>query len=610
MALLLAAGVLAVAGTALAAASSLRPESPVSFLLAAYVAATAELVVLGGALSLVGAVSTPGYVVGVVVLLAAAIAWWNRRGRPRPPRLVLPRDPVVLVLAAAFVASILWELAAGFLTAPNNGDSLTYRLSRTALWLEDGGVHWIDAAHTDRQNVLPGNYELEMLFTFATLRSDLAAFLPQLVSHVALALGVAGLARRVGFERPAAAFAGLVAAALPQIALQGSSTQNDLTAAALIVAAAYFLLGRTPVELGLAGAALGLAAGVKATVAIALPGVVLLALVALPPRQLLRMLACAVAATAVFAGYWYAQDIAKTGDPLGASDELELFRPQITPAGTVSTIARATYRFVDFTGVPGARTSWLDEISDAGSSTFDALGIDPNPRASMGHPFTFTINVRSHEDHSFFGVLGFLLVVPLSVGFAVAWAVRRTTALRGALALALPLGLFVLALLVRFSDDGRYLIAPVALTMPLAAAVFRSRALAAATAVVAMIGLAVTHVDNELRPSGLSDRPATWALSREEQQALDAPTRLGLLEAVARVPEDADVGVVLAPSDWDHPLFGPDLERRLVTLPHQEALVDAERRGLRYVVFGTAWQPVRRGWSTQRYEAGILAIRD
>jgi len=287
-----------------------------------------------------------------------------------------------------------------------------------------------------------------------------------------------------------------------------------------------------------------------------------------------------------------------------------MFRPAVTFGGTVSTIARVGYRFIDLSGYR-FDDRFRQPIERRGEDVFRLLHIDPNPPESEGFPFAFALNIRAHEDHSFFGPLGILLLVPLSLVFAIAWPLRHTTAARGAHGLALPLFVLVLALTFRFSDEARYLVVAVALTAPLVAAVYRWRILAAAVALVAVFSLAFAHGRNELKPTGLGELAAAWTLPRLEAMSLDVPQRAPLLEAVEReVPPDARVGVALGPSDWDYPLFGPRFTRTLVPLPHRGGLEAAERLGLRYAVFGEAWHPARRGWSIERFgRAGTLARR-
>ena len=138
-----------------------------------------------------------------------------------------------------------------------------------------------------------------------------------------------------------------------------------------------------------------------------------------------------------------------------------------------------------------------------------------NPDESTLQDFAFTVNTEAEEDNSYFGPLGLLLLVPLSVVFLAGFAAGRVGRAQAALAAALPLYVVGLALAYRYNPwIGRFLLTPVALTMPLAAAVYRSRALAAAVAIVGVATLVLAHRHSTTHPTGADGRPAVWSLDR------------------------------------------------------------------------------------------------
>jgi 4-amino-4-deoxy-L-arabinose transferase-like glycosyltransferase len=614
---LLLLGLALLAGTAGLGAAALRLPSLVSFALAAYVLACAEVVLVTEVLSPPRWATATGYLVAEAVLLACAAVLWSRRGRPRPrlPRVALGAavrsHPVLAALLAVVVAGFCYELFVVLATPPNNGDALSYHLSRAAAWFQEGGLHFIEEAHTERQNEFPPNAEIGFLYTFALLGRDGAAALPQVAAQAAVVLAVAGLARRLGAGRPAALYAGLLTACLTEVALQSVTTKNDLVAASFVAAAAYFLGGRTTAELALAGLAVGLAVGTKLTAFLALPTLALLALVWFPRRRAAVAALAAVCAFPLVAGWIFVQNARETGDPLGNRYEQTIFRPDVTLAGTASTLARIGFQLVDLSGFR-VRTSLLEPVSSAGEAVFDVLHIPPNPPESAGFPFDFTVNVVAHEDHSFFGPLGILLVVPIGVACAVAWARRRATAAHAVLALSLPLYALLLALVFRFSDEGRYLVTPVALTMPLVAVLYRRRVLASAVAVLAALTLFFAHAYNASRPTGLAGTTAIWNMSRAEGMGLFVPGLPELVTAVDQaVPEDARLGTVLAFTDADYPYYGERLRRRLVEVPPEDPLRGADAIGVRWVVLGRGKQVVpAAGWArVARTEVGSLYRR-
>jgi hypothetical protein len=292
--------------------------------------------------------------------------------------------------------------------------------------------------------------------------------------------------------------------------------------------------------------------------------------------------------------YAYAQNLAETGRPQGKAQQLSSLPPHVTAAGTASSVARTTYRLLDLSGFhpPKAVTA---HVAGAAERVFHGLHIPPNPPASTTRgtfEFEYAPNVVASEDSSALGPLGFLLLVPLSLGFLLAWALRRTDRVRGAFALALPLYALALALGTRWNlYVDRFLATPAALTLPLAPAVLRRVELRVAALLLAAATVAVALAYDTSKPTGV------WNRHRADAQAIRWPELKPVLEAVqARVPERARLGVDLAPLDWEYPFWGPRLRRMLVWLPQQPAT------GVNWVLLGTridARPPGR--WCARRF---------
>jgi Dolichyl-phosphate-mannose-protein mannosyltransferase len=281
--------------------------------LAAFVIAFAQIVLMTEVLSLFHAVHPATYLLGDTLIAAIGVAWWVRRGRPRPVASLpgwttLKRHPLLLALGAVVAVGLVVELALALVAVPNNFDSMTYHLSRAAAWYQQdayGHLH----AHTARQNAYPPNAEMLTLFTMVFSHGDRFTALPQYVSELALLVAIFGIARRVGFRRSEAAFASLIFATMSEIVLEATSTQNDLVVTACVVIAAYFVLGRTLRECSLAGLALGLALGTKFSGIWAFPVVALIALGALPRRQVVRFAAATALAFVFLASPVYAANL-------------------------------------------------------------------------------------------------------------------------------------------------------------------------------------------------------------------------------------------------------------------------------------------------------------
>ena len=309
-----------------------------------------------------------------------------------------------------------------------------------------------------------------------------AAALPQWFARWPL-VGIYAIARRIGFDRADSLFAALLSATLTQVALQSVTTQNDLFSASFIVAAAALIIHGSRAEVLLAGLGIALALGTKLTTAYAIPVLLGLAVATLPRRRLAE---CAAAAVGAFA----MSEPTATCSTSSRREDPSVTRPQPSRTGRTRShgldqVDRRAHRlrFFDLSGLH-TKTVVANSIESAGRSAFDTLRIEPNPpETSVEPPFDFAVGQSSSEDISYFGPLGVLLVLPLSLGFTVATIVRRERWERLALAVALPLTELEIALTYRYNLWlGRFLITPVLLTMPLAAVLYRRRALAAVAA--------------------------------------------------------------------------------------------------------------------------------
>src|SRR4029079_17197335 len=265
-------GAVALAATGGLAAGALRLRGS-AFLLAAYIVAWAELVVVTEVLSLTDTVGRTGYLAVEAVLLMIVVIVARRRGvRFRTPgRPAIPAlRPELVLLAVVVLVAVSYQAFLVVATPPNNYDSLTFPLARAVAWLQQGHVGYFDAT-TARANAFPPNGEIGILFTLALLGRDSLAALPQLLAELAVLVAVYGLARRIGFSQAASLLAALLTATLSEFALQSVTTQNDLIVASFVVAAAFCVADGRRRLLPLAGMAAALAVGTKLTGLLALP---------------------------------------------------------------------------------------------------------------------------------------------------------------------------------------------------------------------------------------------------------------------------------------------------------------------------------------------------
>jgi len=235
----------------------------------------------------------------------------------------LLRRPAGWLLAALGAVAGL-RLARAAAAPPLGWDALTYHLLKAGRFVQDGGVAPEAAPDAWKiyEHLAPGG-ELLWGWAMLPLRTDTLVPLIEAAAWAAVPLAVYALARRLGAARGRAALAAATVGALPaSLALIGSAYVDNLAAAGVLLGAlfavrAWMTPEGPPWAAVLAAAGLGLAVGVKLSVAAptVLLGAVVAAAVLRRRSSRLRLLAACAAAAATGAPAYLA-NWAATGSPL------------------------------------------------------------------------------------------------------------------------------------------------------------------------------------------------------------------------------------------------------------------------------------------------------
>ena len=612
----------AAAAVALLAAVSLRSQSLVTTLLTAYLAFVADLGLVTWALSPLRLVTRGGLAVLEAVLLAGAFVVWWSRGRPAPPvAAALPAlrrvvtDPVTAAFVVGAGVLLAYELVLALGTPANNWDSLTYHLSRAVAWQQHGGLFRIPNAPTPRMNEYQPLAEQQILYFFIAVGSSSLFALPQYLAQLAILVAVYGAARRLGFEPRAAVCSTFLLATFALVALESSTAQNDLVAASFPITAACLLLGNGRFEPVLAGVAVGLGIGAKLTTALVLP--VLLGLALLRGRRAtLEGIGGAVGSFVTIGIAGYALNVANTGRVLGylgTHIETPLYEQPAHPSRLANGVD-VLYETLDLSVLSDHAITalWIAGVVAAAAYAVRRRRLDWTVLV-VALPFLSPLLVLRAGDviawlarsggfpvrgglgnigdlnrtvsGSAFGPVGAVVFLGVPVVTLVAFARRRASLRELVLAAAVPLFYVLLAQETFNYFMTRFLIVPAALVAPLAARLLGTPAARAAfLAVGALLVVQVVARDPSHPLHGGYGPP--WRLTQVDAAYLTDEPRVG--DAVAalgrEVPARACVGAVLGSNEPAFFLAGPRIQRRVVYLPVADALDQAYRRGLSYVV--------------------------
>ncbi len=529
----------------------------------------------------------------------------------------LRASPLLTVLAVAVAIAVGYEVALALFTPQNDGDALQYHLARAAFWRQQHAIGYVPGVEDVRINAFPPLAEIVTSFTMVASASVRFVGLVQLTAMLAAAAGVFTVARRAGLGAHGALAGALLFLTLPIVAIQASTSFNDIVLASLGVAAAVFVLGRTRADVVLAGVTFGLLVATKVTASLLVPVLIALVLVAQRGRRRVAYLVAGVIGACLGAG-WYALNLVKTDDLFGtfpAQERGSLDLPSI--------VARTTRELIDTISLPGAvgndvlvyvvaaglvaaialallrggRDRWRFALL-AGALALTPLLLFPVEKGLLrGYQKAWTVLGRADlagidpgRDITRSGVM-FSWYGPLSVLLAVLAAVvgwrrwRRATLSPTIVVLALAPVAAIVALgiaVTYFEWNGRFVMGSFAFSAATWGVVFESRRLAPAAWAAVTVGvtsllLALVHYDE--KPSGLrlfesTGRVSVWTTPRWVLQATGAGHGDLIREVERRVPSHDPIAIWPSPTPSGgvsgtvppYPYFGASRITRRVTL--------------------------------------------
>jgi hypothetical protein len=583
-------------------------SSPAAFLVGAFVVAHAELLIVALGLSLVRGF-TPAAVLGTLAglcLLSVLLSRGFRSGIDwRAALRPLWGDPLLVVLAVVAGVGFAYSAAMGIWVPQVEDDVLTFHLVRAPLWWQHGGITYLHGIFDLRNNAYPPGGELGSLTTMTLAGNDYFVALDQLLAALLLAIGAAGISRRFGFSARQALFGGLLVLTLPLIALQAGTAMSDLVVAAFLLAAAFFLIDGGRWSPWLAGVATALAVDVKLTAPIAVPFLLGLAWFARPAESRNARLV-AVVVGSVAGAFWYAVNLAETHTWDGhVSEEFNVDRGLVPVAARTTRIA---ILFIDLSGANG-RDRWLYGIAAlvvlvvaavlflrvrtrrtlvAGGVAavvaavplallpfehrlirayfkfWDLVGHRDLGNLDSGRDIT-----KSASNFSWYGPLGSVLLVAAAVLVIREVRSRRLDRMALFSVIAPAYWLVAFSALLFYQDwIGRFFAFPIVLAAATWGIVLRWRPVAWGVAAIAGTTLLLSLANDAKRPSGLplleGGKPRSiWNTPRWTGVALrddyDAPIRY----LDQQIPDSADVGLAITPSEPVYPFFGRGLDRHV-----------------------------------------------
>ncbi len=507
----------------------------------------------------------------------------------------------LLIVSVANLALVLF-------TAPNEWDSMTGHLNRVIRYIQNGTMAHFGGANWNMDTYPKSPTTIQIYSYLISGKIENAMKLLHYLSYWITVVAVFGMAQRIGRNLSASVFCAICYSLFLDFLVQAISTETDIVLTAYLSCLMYYLFtyfnNRENKYLYLAGLTFGIALGHKITFVFLLPSlfvIMIYTVFAAPNTRVFldrfwRLAVSIVMSVMVYAlPSGYIRNIQVFGHPIGPPTALK--HQSIERAGSLRNlfeqgsrnVVRYSYDFFNLDGIRNAQ--WGFDLNQTIRKPIivleDKLGMRLDEEQDFTIvPFRFNRGFDYYNAIPYWGVLGFALILPIIL--LVFFRVLRSR-VHWFLALAFILhflaisytaaydpfkgryfigtGLFgVLFLLLLFSHHRLTILKPRRSIWRGYIAIVVMTACVSAVMAVFLNMRALPFPAYGMKSAFDVDRIAFQTFARPD--VTKAYQRFDSL-----VPRSATVALGTVNSDFEYPLYGPDLTRRLISInPFEKGL--------------------------------------
>ncbi|MGK7945935.1 MAG: glycosyltransferase family 39 protein [Microcystaceae cyanobacterium] len=324
---------------------------------------------------------------------------------------------------------ILWGYLGlqSIIIPPGNWDSMTYNLTRVLLFQQEKNLYLSDVA-TVRQAIFPIGSDI-LHHIFLRFYTDYGIGIFSFLAYLSVGFGTYALSRKYA-SKEISLIATLVIVSLPEFVYQATSTKNDIMTVAAVIfclLTVYRLLetlNLTDIILLILGLSFGIA--VKTTfLAFALPFTLLIGILLLRQYKLGLFITLIVQnwlcfillifPVLILSQMWlFIHNHYYWGGWSGPPDFTNSLKQVDGLKGAIANLIRYFFQSIHFFEPVDFLVKHISGTSAVQilQNVYESLVAPITGNAGIPDRFSFNILWRSHEDLSWFGPLGFLLIYP------------------------------------------------------------------------------------------------------------------------------------------------------------------------------------------------------
>lgn len=371
-------------------------------------------------------------IINAIILISTTIYWkFNNSPLIKLPdlhpvlnkiKIALKRDQILKWLFVLLIVSSLISLFLTLATPTNSADSLAYHLARIKFWLQNQSLLHYETSSI-RQTAFPINSEILILWSMVFLKRDFLAQLPEYLSYIGCLVLIFNFLSYLKFSTRRTLWTILILASMPAVILESMSCQTNLIMAFLLLSSLYlFTFGvkeKQKLPLIFSAISYSIALGTKNTAFLFLPvfGIIFSSISIKENKKdfykpLIVFILAGIPTFIILSSYNYILNFFDYGNPFSPSSFMHQHSPGFTTKGFITNIIKYLFVFIDFTGLKNLE--WTNSLLLSFKDNFlHLLGL--NTKDGLAFNDLRQMNYLIHENYSMYGLLGFILYLPLVI---------------------------------------------------------------------------------------------------------------------------------------------------------------------------------------------------
>ncbi|OGI20327.1 MAG: hypothetical protein A2287_07855 [Candidatus Melainabacteria bacterium RIFOXYA12_FULL_32_12] len=576
--------------------SVLRVKSFLNSIIFLALISVSQLIISVEILSLVKLINKTGLLgVNFIILIVSWLIWsWN--GRPKQDFeeiknikikiwQALIRDKILLILSCGFIFSSLINLFL-LVSAPTClGDCLAYHLARVGVWIQNQTLIHYETTCV-RQVIFPINSDILLLWPMIFTKKDYLAGFSQYFAYWGNLVVLFALLTHLKLSIRRVLWTLFIFASLPVVILQSSSTQNDLVLGFFLFSSLYLFIKQENKTLIFSAIALSIALGIKSSVFFFLPAIGLVYLLISIKNKgryfykpLLIYVSILIPAFIILSSFSYVLNYVNFGNPMGIQSYVqEHAQNSVTYKFFVANLIRYLFSFIDLTGFEVTHNlNFIFLFLKA--ALFSFFGIKEE-YGVIGTEL-ITINTLPSEMFALFGIIGFLVFLPLIFRYGLIRVLhsKNRTFIIGLTGLITVIFLLTISALLGYKVwNLRYLVTAIVLSSPIFALSYtRKRNLfKILICLIALFSYFKVSTCNYLRPIiPTQEGRSIFTSSKNELKCFfdnGAQFCPALSYIKLNAPDNTKIGIIFSEYDLYYPFFEENPTWRISQLNYQDLI--------------------------------------